>query len=93
MGESTVNPETFVTVLTGVRREGGSFGLHVTDAGDWTCWIHFTREAPGSPMVAGTAYGCAGSPYEALEEAARETGWLTEQASAGSPPSAAPDRR
>lgn len=92
MNETAPNPETLNTVLAGLQREGGSFGLHVTDAGEWTCWVHFGRESSESPMAAGAAYGCGPSPAAALEEAARETGWPTEGAEKESLP-ATKDRR
>jgi hypothetical protein len=59
-----------------IAEHGASFGMffdpETKDDHSWSVMLNFGREAPGSPMAAGSALGSGASAREALEGALTE---------------------
>lgn len=58
------------------EQETGELVLVRDESGDWTCAMHYGREAPDSPMVGASAFGFGCDAEVALRQAMTEAGWL-----------------
>lgn len=60
-------------IIDALNAQGGSFVLRKLTH-EWVCAVEFGEEEPGSPMVAGAAYGLGATPEDAMVNAARDLG-------------------
>lgn len=49
------------------REKEGTFALGVAQKGGWSAMLNFGREAPDSPMAAGSALGSGDTAEEAID--------------------------
>lgn len=54
------------------QEHDATFGMSFTGRRGWLCSMTWGQEAPDSPMVGAASYGAGDTPFEALNQMARE---------------------